>query len=87
MEKNNRSDKKINAKDLLQLLSSQWATTEDVMKIGGVGRDKALDIKNEIKENLEEQGYRMARKLVPMEEVVRYFKININYLKKISGEK
>ena len=29
----------------LEILNSQWATVQDIMKIGAVGRNKARDIK------------------------------------------
>lgn len=76
--------KKISASELLELINKPWATTDDVKRIGGVGNNKALDIKKEIKIKLESEGYRLPRSLVPMEKVIDYFKINISYLKKVS---
>ena len=39
---------KLNAKDLLEIASSQWASAKDIMIIGSVGRNKAYAIRNEI---------------------------------------
>ena len=39
---------KLNAKDLLAIASSQWASAKDIMIIGSVGRNKAYAIRNEI---------------------------------------
>lgn len=77
-----KSKEKLSAQELLNLLSSQWADTETLMKIGCVGYNKALDIKKEIVSTAESEGYYLPRGLVPMEMVVDYFKINISYLKK-----
>ena len=41
----------LNAEELLQILSKLWASTEDIKKIGCVGKNKALKIKNEIRIN------------------------------------
>ena len=76
----------LNASELLELLSQQWATTKDIKAIGMVGTNKAQEIKKEIKEDLESKGYRVPHKVIPMESVVDYFKININYLKKVGGK-
>ena len=77
--------KTLSANELLKLINTQWATTEDVKLIGSVGNNKALEIKKEIKKELEKEGYRLPNNLVPMSKVVDYFKININYLKKVGN--
>ena len=38
----------LSAEETLEILNSQWATVQDIMKIGTVGRNKARDIKNKI---------------------------------------
>ena len=40
------------ASEMLNLLAKQWCTLRDLMKIGHIGRNKALMIKNEIKTKL-----------------------------------
>ena len=76
--------KKINAKDLLQLLSSQWATTEDIMKLAFVGESKAREMTKEITDIVsKEHKKKLPRGLFPMQVVQEYLGININYLKKI----
>lgn len=77
---------KLSAQETLQILDSQWANKQAVKKLGYVGDNKAWQIMNEIRADLEAQGYKLPRGLVPMEKVVDYFKININYLKKIKNE-
>ncbi len=77
---------KISASEMLKIFDNQWADAKDVMAIGGCGYTKALKIKNDIKRDLESKGYRVSRNLIPMEKVIEYFNININYLKKVAKE-
>lgn len=74
------------AKELLKLISKQWATTNDIMRIGEVGYHKALDIKKIIIDDLANKNYNLPNHKVPMEFVVDYFKINISYLKKLAKQ-
>ena len=74
----------MNAEELLELINQQWATTTDITKIGQCGRDKAVKIKSEIKSQLG-NNYYLPNGRVPMEKVVEYFNININYLKRIKN--
>lgn len=76
--------KRLSATETLELLNNQWATTSDVKKLACVGNNRGSDIMRAIRENAESQGYHLPRGLVPMEMVIDYLKININYLKKIS---
>lgn len=78
---------KLTAQEILNILDSQWADKKAIKQIGYVGDNKAWEIMNKIRANLENEGYYLPRGLVPMEKVVEYFKININYLKKLRGDK
>ena len=69
--------------EVLQLSEKMYATTKDVMKIGSVGESRALKIKNDIKKCLELEGYVLPRNKVIMSEVLKYFKVDIQQLKKI----
>lgn len=76
---------KLNAKDLLEIASSQWASAKDIMIIGSVGRNKAYAIRNEIISDYYDGDKRVRnRRLVPMIEVLKYFNINIDYLREVS---
>lgn len=57
----------ISTEDMLVLLSKQWATIQDIMKIGTLGRNKARDIKNEIEREIKDSGKRLPNNLVPIE--------------------
>ena len=70
----------IQADEMLEILNKQWATIQDIMKIGALGRNKARNIKNEIERNIVDQGLKLPNNLVPMEKVIEYFKINLDFL-------
>ena len=70
----------MNAKETLNLISKQWCN------LTGLGKNSALKLKNEIKIDLINKGYLLPSKLLPMNEVVSYLKININYLQKMAKE-
>ena len=38
-------NEKLNADEILKLVASQWASAQDIMKLGSVGRNKAYAIK------------------------------------------
>lgn len=76
----------MSAKDTLNLISKQWCSLNDLMKLTGLGRNNALKLKNDIRINIERKGYSLPNKLLPMNEVVNYLKINIGYLQKMAKE-
>ena len=75
------------ADELLDILNNQWASAKTIQKIAYVGANKAGELFNEIKKEVLNDGYKLPSNLVPMERVVKYFNININYLKKVSKQK
>ena len=77
----------IQADEMLEILNKQWATIQDIMKIGALGRNKARNIKNEIERNIIDQGLKLPNNLVPMEKVIEYFKINLDFLVAINKSK
>lgn len=76
----------MNAKETLNLISKQWCNLSDLQKLTGLGKNSTIKLKNEIKLDLENKGYLLPNKLLPMNEVVNYLKININYLQKMAKE-
>lgn len=78
--------KKLSAREILKIISTPYATTKDVMALGNVGKNTALKIKKELKEQLEEENYFIpSPALLPMDKVVEKLNINIPYLKKVSS--
>lgn len=68
------------AEETLSIISKPWCNLTDLMKLAGVGRNTALTIKGTIKNELTSKGYYFPKNAVPMQEVVRYLKIDIPYL-------
>lgn len=76
----------MNAKETLELISKQWCSIDDLMKLTEMGKNNAVKLRKEIKIDLINKGYSLPSKLLPMNEVVNYLKININYLQKMAKE-
>lgn len=74
--------KSMNATQVLETINKLWASTADIQKIGCVGYNKALKIKNEIRNQMVDDGWVFPRYLVSMEYVIQYFKIDEKKLKK-----
>lgn len=74
------------ANETLELISKQWCSLEELMRLGEIGRNTALKVKKEIKDKLINQGYKLPNNLIPMKEVVDYLDINISYLESRRNE-
>ena len=70
----------MNAKETLELISKPWCTLKDIMLLAQVGRSTALKIKKEIKANIFKDGKSIYNHLVPMNLVVQYLNLDIQYL-------
>lgn len=80
-------DKKIlSAKQIIELTSQQYANTKSIQALcGGCGKAKALEIKNIIRQKLENEGYYLPANLIPMDKLVDYLKINISYYQRVAN--
>ena len=74
------------ANELLEIISKQWCNTEDLIKITGLGRNTVLKLKKQIKDSLNTREYSLSNGLLPMNEVVKYLKIDIDYLEDINSK-
>ncbi len=79
------NSEKLTAEELLKITSSQWATSKDIMIIGCVGRNKAYSIMQEISLEYYKDNRIRNKRLVPMSEVLKYFNIDLTYLKDVTG--
>lgn len=75
----------MNAKDTLILISKQWCTINDLKKLSSLGNNNVYKLKKEIQDDLEAKGYILPKGLIPMCEVVKKLKIDIDYLNKLSN--
>lgn len=77
--------KKYTASEQLNAMANQWADNKAICVIGGIGINKAIKIRQEIEQQIKNDGYNLPKQaLVPMKYVIDYFQIDINYLKKLS---
>lgn len=56
------------------------------MKLAEIGKNNAVKLRREIKDELLLKGYTLQNNRLPMIEVVNKLKININYLEKMAKE-
>lgn len=76
----------MNARETLKLISKQWCDIDDLMKLAEIGKNNAIKLRSEIRNELLLKGYTLPNNRLPMIEVVNKLKININYLEKMAKE-
>ena len=76
----------MDARVTLKLISKQWCNLNDLMLLAEIGKNNAVKLRKEIKQDLINQGYTLPNNRLPMIEVVNKLKININYLEKMAKE-
>lgn len=75
------------AEETLQILNKVWCDTNDLMKLSQLGVNNTTKLKKEMKIDLEKQGYLLPKGKLPMIEVIKKLKIDIDYLERIAGKK
>ena len=73
----------MSAEETMKIITKQWCNLTDLMKLLGCGRNKALDVKKQIKNKLIKEGYFIPGNDLPMQAVVDVLKIDIDRLEKI----
>ena len=73
----------MSAEETLKLISKQWCSITDLMKLLGCGRNKTLEIKKDIKDKLIKDGYYIPGNNLPMQAVVDVLKIDIDRLERL----
>lgn len=76
----------MNARETLKLISKQWCDINDLMKLTELGKNNAVKLRSEIKNELLLKGYTLPNNRLPMIEVINKLKININYLEKMAKQ-
>lgn len=74
----------MNAKKALKLLSKQWCTINDIMKICNVGMNKTVEIRSELKERITKDEFFVPNNLIPTSMLIKAFNINLDYLERMS---
>ena len=73
---------RLTAHQTLEILNQQWASAKDISKVAAVGINTARLVLKEIAKQINKEDKLLPKNLIPMEKVIEYFGININYLKK-----
>ena len=73
----------MSAEETMKIITKQWCNLADLMKLLGCGRNKALDVKKQIKNKLINEGYFIPGNDLPMQAVVDVLKIDIDRLERI----
>lgn len=73
------------AKETLDIINKPWCTVDDIVALTGMGRNFAFNIKKEINEGIEKEGYKVLDSYVPTDKLIMYLNINIEYLKQVSS--
>ena len=68
--------KRLSTKEMSEILDKMQASTENIKRLGCIGKNRALEIKKEIKSQMTEDNMVCPRNLVSMEYVIKYFKID-----------
>ena len=76
--------KSLRAIEIIKIADQQWASTKDIQLLGVIGVNKALQIKNEKRKKQLARGDNLpTKKYVSMQEVIKYFNIEVEFLKNI----
>ena len=73
----------MNSEETMKIITKQWCNLTDLMKLLGCGRNKALEVKKQVKDKLINEGYFIPGNDLPMQAVVDVLKIDIDRLEKI----
>ena len=76
--------KKLTAKDTLELISKQWCSSQDFSILSNTGKNTTLKLIRELRKQLEQENYFLPTNLLPMDKVVEYLHLNVDYLEKVS---
>lgn len=76
----------LTAEETLHILSKQWICTKDLKRLACVSSARVKELRESIiKMIYEEEGenYYLPSGQLPTDKVIKYLKINVNYLKKV----
>lgn len=74
------------AKEILEVISKPWCSNQDIMKIANVSASTASKIKQSIEKEFrkKEPNKFMLAYCIPTKEVIKYFDLDIEFLKSIA---
>ena len=56
----------MDARETLKLISKQWCNLDDLMKLAEIGKNNAVKLRREIKNDLINRGYTISNNRLPM---------------------
>ena len=73
------------AKEILEIISKPWCSNQDIMKIANISASTASKIKQWIEKELrkKEPNKYMPAYCIPTKEVIKYFDLDIEFLKSL----
>ena len=73
------------AKEILEIISKPWCSNQDIMKIANVSATTASKIKQEIEKEFrkKEPNKYMPAYCIPTKEVIKYFDLDVEFLKSL----
>lgn len=69
--------------ETIKIISKPWADVKDIQLLSCCGRDKASYIRDDIRNSILKEGKLLPickTKLVPMERVIEYLNINVDFI-------
>ena len=74
------------AKEILEIISKPWCSNQDIMKIANVSASTASKIKQSIEKEFrkKEPNQFMPAYCIPTKEVIKYFDLDIEFIKSIA---
>lgn len=74
------------AKEILEIISKSWCSNQDIMKIANVSASTASKIKQSIEKEFrkKEPNKFMPAYCIPTKKVIKYFDLDIEFLKSIA---
>lgn len=76
--------KSLSTKEMSEIIDKIWASTEDIKKIGCIGKNRALEVKKEIRQMMIDDHKIYPRNYVSMEYVIKYFNIDEKKIRRIA---
>lgn len=76
--------KTITARETLELVSKQWCSSKEFSILSGTGKNTTLKLMSDLRSQLKQDNYHLPKTLLPMNKVVEYLHIDLQYLRKVS---
>lgn len=76
--------KTLSAKQTLEIVSKPWCSSQDFRILSNTGKNTTLKLMKELRSQLEQENYFLPCNMLPMDKVVEYLNLNLNYLNTVN---